>query len=93
MGLKDLNLSRHPFGFQHTEHFPNGYGISVLPEQDGEHYEFAVLEHTEGRKAHLTYNSEVTSDVIRWCTREAVWELRDRVKNLPPRTVSAGALR
>lgn len=85
MTLEDLNLSRHPFGFQHTEHFPNGYGVSVVPEADGEHYELAVMAHEKGRHAHLTYDTEVTNDVVRWCTREAVWELRDRIKNLPAR--------
>ena len=93
MTLEDLNLYPHPCGFQHREYFPNGYGISLIPEADGEHYELAVVEHVDGAKAHLTYSTPVTQDVLRYCTREAIWELRDRVKNLPPRTISVAAFR
>ena len=93
MTLEDLNLRKHPFGFQHYELFPNGYGISVVPERDGEHYELAVIEHTEGHKAHLCYTTEITEDVLRYCTREAIWSLRDRIKDFPPRTVSVGSFR
>ncbi len=93
MTLEDLNLFPHYNGFQHREYFPNGYGLSVIPELDGEHYELAVIEHKEGKHAHLTYETEITQDVIRYCTREAIWELRDRIRNLPPRCVSVAPLR
>jgi hypothetical protein len=93
MTLEDLNLSPHPFGFQHKELFPNGYGISIVPERDVDRYELAVLEHSHGHKAHLSYDTEITEDVLRWCTREAIWEFRNRIKNFPPRTVSVGATR
>jgi hypothetical protein len=93
MTLEDLNLYPHPCGFQHLEYFPNGYGLSVIPELDGEHYELAVVEHADGAKAHLCYTSEITQDVLRYCTREAIWELRDRIQNLPPRCVSVAPLR
>jgi hypothetical protein len=88
MTLEDLNLFPHYNGFQHREYFPNGYGLSVIPELDGEHYELAVVEHVDGAKAHLTYSTPLTQDVLRYCTREAIWSLRDRIRNLPPRTVS-----
>ncbi len=93
MTLEDLNLYPHYNGFQHREYFPNGYGISLIPEADGEHYELAVVEHVDGAKAHLTYSTPVTQDVLRYCTREAIWELRDRIRNLPPRTISVAAFR
>jgi hypothetical protein len=91
MTLEDLNLFPHYNGFQHREYFPNGYGLSLIPESDGETYEMAILEHTDGAKCQITYESPLTQDVLRRLTREEVWELRDRVQNLPPRTVSVGA--
>ena len=91
MTLEDLNLFPHYNGFQHREYFPNGYGLSLIPESDGETYEMAVLEHTDGAKCQITYESPLTQDVLRFQTREEIWELRDRIRNLPPRTVSVGA--
>jgi hypothetical protein len=83
MKLSELNVRPHFRGFQHEALFENGYGVSVIPEEDGEHYELAVLEHSEGRKAHLCYETEVTSDVIRFCTVNAVDALIERIRNLP----------
>ena len=84
MKLEELCLYPHPAGFQHRELFPNSYGVSVIPEADGVTYELAVLTHTEGKKEHLCYTTEVTNDVVRYCTREAVWALRERVMGLQP---------
>jgi hypothetical protein len=84
MNLADLQLFPHPAGFQHRELFDNGYGVSVIPESDGETYELAVLQHQEKRHAHLCYTSEITNDVIRFCTVGAVDELIERIRNLPP---------
>jgi hypothetical protein len=83
MNLSDLKAFPHPAGFQHKELFNNGYGISVIPESDGEHYEVAVLEHCEGRHAHLSYETKITNDVIRYISVDAVNTLIDRVRNLP----------
>ena len=93
MNLADLKVRPHPRGFMHQDLFENGYGISVIPELDGEHYEVAVLEHSKGHKAHLTYDTEITNDVIRYATVNAVDTLIDRIRNLPPRVVSVGANR
>jgi len=87
MKLEDLTIFKHPAGFQHRELFENGYGISVIPELDvGEDplYEVAVLTHNEGKRAHLTYETEITNDVIRYCTVDAVDSLIERIRNLPP---------
>jgi hypothetical protein len=73
----------------HEDLFDNGYGISVIPEEDGEHYEVAVLEHAKGHKAHLTYDTVITDDVLRYCTVNAVDTLIERIRNLPPRTIPA----
>jgi hypothetical protein len=93
MKLDDLQLFPHPAGFQHKELFDNGYGVSIIPELDGEHYEVAVLEHSKGHKAHLTYDTVITDDVIRYCDVNAVDTLIDRIRNLPPREVAVGPLR
>lgn len=86
MKLENLKIFKHPAGFQHLELFENGYGISVIPELDvGEDplYEVAVLTHNEGKHAHLTYETEITDDVIRYCTVNAVDTLIERIRNLP----------
>jgi len=93
MKLSDLSVRPHFRGFMHQQLFDNGYGISVVPEEDGEHYEVAVLEHKKGHKAHLTYDTVITDDVIRWCTVDAVDTLIDRISNLPPREIAVGPLR
>ena len=88
MKLEDLKVYKHRAGFQHKELFENGYGISVIPELDvGEDplYEVAVLTHREGKHAHLTYETEITNDVIRFCTVDAVDTLIERIRNLPQR--------
>jgi hypothetical protein len=84
MKLADLKLFKHPSGFQHRELFDNSYGISVIPESDGVTYEVAVLRHTKGKKQHLCYSTEVTNDVIRYCTVNAVDTLIERIRSLPP---------
>ena len=84
MKLDDLQLFQHRAGFQHKELFENSYGISVIPEADGETYEVAVLQHSEGRHAHLCYDSGITNDVIRYATVDYVDRLIMRIRNLPP---------
>lgn len=88
MKLEDLRLFRHPAGFQHRELFDNGYGISVIPEGDGKTYELAVLQHENGRREHLCYETEVTDDVIRYATVNAVHAIRERVMGLPKTTTN-----
>lgn len=85
MNLSDLQVRPHPRGFMHQQLFNNGYGISVVPELDGATYEVAVLEHSEGRKAQLTYDTVITNDVIRYCTVNAVDTLIERIQSLPAR--------
>lgn len=88
MKLEDLNVHPHFRGFRHEALFDNGYGVSVIPEEDGEHYELAVLEHSKGHKAHLTYDTVITDDVIRYCTVNAIDTLIERIRNLPSRTMA-----
>ncbi len=91
--LEDLDFYPHPAGFQARALLDNGYGVSIIPERDLEHYELAVIEHKEGAKAHLCYTTEITQDVIRYATRDAVQTLVERIRNLPPRTISVAAFR
>jgi hypothetical protein len=87
MKLDELKVFPHPAGFQHRELFDNGFGVSVIPENVSSEdplFEVAVLQHMEGKKAHLTYETEITNDVVRYCTIDEVDCLIDRVRNLPP---------
>ena len=87
MYLEDLKVVSHPRGFQHRELFENGYGISVIPEEilsEDPLYEVAVLRHYEGKKAHICYEIEAINDVIRFCTVNAVDDLIEKIRNLPP---------
>ena len=63
--------------------FKNGYGVSILPEEDGVTYELGVLRHVDGKYARLTYDSGVTLDVIRYVTAEGIKDLAERVSQLP----------
>ena len=86
MKLEELKVFPHPMGFQHRELFENGYGISVIPDwvaSEEPLYEVAVLTHNKGRHAHLTYETEITDDVIRFCTVDAVDTLIERIRSLP----------
>ena len=93
MKLTDLKARPHPRGFMHQELFDNGWGVSIIPETDGVHYEVAVLEHAKGHRAHLTYDTVITDDVIRYCDVNAVDTLIDRIRNLPPRQNAIGPTR
>jgi hypothetical protein len=86
MKLADLQLFQHKAGFQHKELFDNNYGISVIPESDGVHYEVAVLQHSQGRHARLCYDSGITNDVVRYATVDDVDRLIMRIRNLPAAT-------
>jgi hypothetical protein len=70
----------------HTENkqlFENGYGVSVIPEADGETYEIAVLLHTNGKYVRLTYDTSVTNDVIRYASKSQTEEVIEQIRNLP----------
>jgi hypothetical protein len=86
MKLEDLQTFTHRFGLQYKELFDNGYGISVIPEQKSAEvrlYEVGVLTHNEGRHSHLTCDTDITADVIRFCTVDDVNTLIERIRSLP----------
>ena len=83
MNLEEVTFEKHPAGWRAYSNFPNGYGVSILPERNVEHYELAVTE-----KGKLNMETEIAQDVLRWQTRDQVDALVERVKALPPRTSS-----
>jgi len=82
MQLSEMQKVPHPRGFAYRELFDNGYGISVVPEEDGASYEVAVLEHTDGKWARLTYETPITNDVIRFCYASMVDSFSEEIRNL-----------
>ena len=81
------NLTEFPHfrGSRYERLFDNGYGVSVLVEEDGSSYEVAVLEHCWGEEPHLCYTTGVTDDVLRHCTFEGTVNLIERIGNFPQR--------
>ena len=84
MKLSEMQKVPHPRGFAYRELFDNGYGISVVPEEDGASYEVGVLEHTEGKWARLTYETPITNDVIRFCYASMVDSFSEEIRSLSP---------
>jgi len=70
MNLSELTFHKHPAGFQAVAKFLNGYGFSIIPESDGEHYEVAVLFNGA-----ITYDSGLTNDVLRYVTVDSIDDL------------------
>lgn len=84
VNFDNLTIRPHFRGKMRQGLFENGYGVSVIPEGDGETYELAVLTHSNGNKQQLSYDTPVTNDVIRYATLNAINTLIDKVRNLPP---------
>jgi hypothetical protein len=82
MQLCDFDWRKHPAGFQAVGLFENGFGISVIPEPDNAHYEIAVLRHKNGKHSHISYDSGLTDDVLRWLTVDQVHSVIARARNL-----------
>ena len=66
MDYTNLDFYPHHNGFQAIANFPNGYGVSILPEADGQTYEVAVL-----RNGSVCYDSGLTTDTFRYVTRDS----------------------
>jgi hypothetical protein len=84
--FKDYEFRKHPAGFQAVKLFPNGFGVSILPESDGVTYEVAVLRHKNGTHSYLCYDSGVTNDVFRYLNVDKVNQVVFRVRELEPGT-------
>lgn len=80
--LQGFEFRKHPAGFQAVSLFDNGFGVSVIPESDGLHYEVAILRHSDKVRSHICYDSGLTDDVCRYLTVDDVHNLIFRVRNL-----------
>lgn len=85
MKVSDLVFKNHPLGFEGTvaaHTFSNGYGASIIT---GEHaysnedapYELAVLYNNE-----ITYDTELTDDVLGYLTEDEVNEYLLKIEAL-----------
>lgn len=81
--FEEFSLTKHPAGFQARKLFDNGFGVSVIPEADGESFELAVLRHRDGFHSFVCYDSGVTDDVLRYLSVDDVYDVMLRVRNLP----------
>lgn len=83
--MKTSSMPQSTMQIEGKQLFDNGYGISVIPERlnGKELYEVAVLTHNRGKHAHLTYDTDITNDVVRFCTVNAVGALIERISSLP----------
>ena len=75
--LQGFEFRKHPAGFQATASYENGFGVSIIPECDGESYELAVT-----RKGNVCYDSGTTDDVLRFLNVDQVHQIALRVRNL-----------
>jgi hypothetical protein len=80
--LSEFEFRKHPAGFQAVAYFDNGFGCSVIPESDMQHYEVAILEHENKNRSHISYTSGLTDDVFRYLTVNDVHKVIARARNL-----------
>lgn len=67
---------------RHKEFYPNGYGISIIPDLDNsELFEVVVLKGDEDN-CDLCYDTHITDDVIRGLTADEVEMIKQEVKSL-----------
>jgi hypothetical protein len=93
-------VEQHFLGFQAKKFFPNGYGVSIVPEVGnfanlksvvngrsdtlGNEEYEVAVLHKENGYWQLCYNSPITNDVIRHLSLEEVLKIVEQVGNLPP---------
>ena len=80
--FQEFDFRPHPAGFQAVSLFDNGFGCSVIPESDLQHYEVAILRHNGKARSHICYDSGLTDDVFRYLTRDEVHAVIMRARNL-----------
>lgn len=68
--IPGLMFESHPFGTRAHVTFPNGYGLSIVPESDGKTYEVAVM-----LNGAVCYDSGLTDDVFRYIGVDSVNDL------------------
>jgi hypothetical protein len=82
MQLADFDFRPHRAGFQAVGLFDNGFGCSVIPESDNVHYEVAILQHDNGRRATICPTSGLTDDVFRYLDVKDVHAVVFKTRNL-----------
>jgi hypothetical protein len=80
LDIPGLTFQDHRFGARGTVTFPNGYGLSIVPESDGKTYEVAVM-----RNGKLCYDSGITADVLRYLTVDSIRDVAAVAANLSTR--------
>lgn len=86
--FKDYLLKRKLIfdGVQYLFRFPNNYGASIIKHlgsygSSRDLWELAVLRF-EGDKWDLTYDTEITDDVMGYLTNQDVLDLLQRIRDL-----------
>lgn len=87
MNLRNMKYHHHLKDGQWCFKFKNNYGASVVKHYGSYGYykdlfELAVLYFDENGKAHLTYSTPITSDVVGNLSNDEVLEILDQIKNL-----------
>lgn len=83
MNFNELKFEKIGFGIQSINHFPNGWGVSIIQSPysfggDVGMYEIAVL-----RDGEIHYDNKISNgDVIGWLTEEKVEEIISEVQSL-----------
>ena len=85
MKIDDFDFVPHRSGFQARKLFDNNYGLSIIPEIDGETYEVAVLQHKNGKRPSICYDSGLTTDVFRYLSADEVRDLISKTQTLEVR--------
>jgi hypothetical protein len=88
MKFSDLNFQPHAIssGIHAVAKFPNNYGLSVVKFPGSYGYEFnqyecAVVKFIED-DFEVVYNTQITDDVVGYCTSEEVENLLQQVESL-----------
>lgn len=73
--------------YSHRFKFDNEYGASVVKHfgsygYEDDLFELGVVWYGDNEFGNLTYNTDITNDVIGYLTNEQVLELLERIKNL-----------
>lgn len=88
MKLSELDFKNHPnpgFGTITSHTFANGYGASIITGENAytstnAPYELAVLHNGK-----ITYETELTGDVLGYLTEADVNEYLTKIEALPPK--------
>lgn len=88
-GKEDFDNSFKIFGdsFSHRFRFDNDYGASVVKHYgsygyENDLFEIAVIWYGENDFGRISYNTDITDDVIGYLTNEEVLNYLERIKNL-----------